>query len=626
MRSTFAGFNVAKGGIDAARANLNITGQNMTNAGVSGYTRQRVDLYSIGTGYGSMRYAQAGPHIGQGVMIGGTSQIRDPYLDVRYRRESSKLGDTSTQASTLHDLEYVFDEIAKDGVSTQLQDLIKQLQNLSTNAGDPVAENIVKTSSQMLMKIFRSCASQIDNIKSKELEYFEGAVKDVNNLMSEIADINLKIKDAHIAGMPALELQDTRNSMIDALSGYLPIETTTKLIDIGSGTMVEEISISMTSDNGDRFNLVDHDEFRKFDIVRDAQQNVVQPVKLQLFGSDGKPVGGSDKAFITLENGLITDEITSGALAGHLKMLNTKGEFDMPTGTKQRGIQYYENMLDELVGKFADVFNQANSTNEGPNWDKPMFDAINAKPKIDTSSIPGLEGYVINVNASKSPSEVIPGEMVINLNLPANATNADLEKAIKDLVTANSGVGDAFDGVTAADISKISVDGNELDGTSFGSNMSKPKITAGNIGISEKWQNTSGSYITASKPELSTGDVDKDKGNNIQFMISLLSKEFEYTAPGSNVPLFKGSFEGMFTNISTTLGIESKDIKRQDDSFAIVLNDIQSQRSSISSVNIDEEAINLIQFQHSLTASSRFMTTLDEAVDTIINRMGVVGR
>lgn len=626
MRSTFAGFYVAKSGLDAARANLNITGQNMTNAGVNGYTRQRVDLYSIGTGSGSMRYAQAGPHIGNGVMIGGTSQIRDPYLDVRYRRESSKLGDTSTQASTLHDLEYVFDEIAKDGVSTQLKDFVKQLQNLSTNAGDPVAENIVKTSSQMLMKIFKSCASQIDNIKAKELEYFEGSVSDVNNLLSEISDINKKIKDSHIAGQPALELLDSRNNMIDALSGYLPIETSSKLIDIGSGTMIEEISISMVSDNGDRFNLVDHDEFRKFDIVRDDKQNIVQPVKLQLIGADGKPVGGSDKAVITLENGLITDDISSGALAGHLKMLNAKGEFDMPTGTKQRGIQYYENMLDELVGKFADVFNQANSTNTGPNWDKPMFEAINAKPKIDTSSIPGLEGYVINVNASLTPSDIDATNKVITLNLPANATNADLEKAIEKLITDNSGAGGAFDGVSAAQISGISVDGNALDGTNFGTNMSKTKITASNIGISEKWQNTTGSYITASKPELSTGDVDKDKGNNIQFMINLLSKEYEYSASGSNVPLFKGSFEGMFTNISTTLGIESKDVKRQDDSYAIVLNDIQSQRSSISSVNIDEEGINLIQFQHSLTAASRFMTTLDEAVDTIVNRMGVVGR
>lgn len=628
MRSTFASFYVAKGGLDAARANLSVTGQNMTNAGVGGFTRQRVDLYSIGPGGNAMRYAQSSPYIGEGVAIGGISQLRDPYLDVRYRRESSKFGDTSTQAATLHDLEYIFDEITKEGVGKQFQDLVKQLQNLSTNAGDPVAEGIVKTSADMLMKIFKSCATQIDNVKKQELEYFEGAVKKVNDLTVGIADLNEKIKEAHIAGNPALELLDSRNMMIDELSAYVPIETSVKMVDIGGGTMIEELSISMTSINGDRFNLVEHDKARNMQIVRDASQNIIKPVKLQLFGADGKPVGGSDKAIITLDKGLITDEIHSGVLAGHLKMLNSKGEFDMPTGTKQRGIQYYEGMLDEMVNKFAETFNKANSTNDGPDWDKPMFEAKNAKPKINTKSIPGLDGYTININASSSASTIStpPNPNVITLNLPPNATNADVEKALEALVTANSGAGQAFDGATAADIADLAVEGNPLDGTDFGGNMGKPKITAENIGISKKWTDTTGSYITASKPELSTGNDEKDKGNNIQFMISLLSKEFEYIAPGSNVPLFKGSFEGMFNNLSVTLGIESNDVKRQDEGYALILNDIQSQRASISSVNIDEEGVNLIQYQHSLTASSRFMTTLDEAVDTIINRMGVVGR
>ncbi|MEG2429549.1 MAG: flagellar hook-associated protein FlgK, partial [Oscillospiraceae bacterium] len=94
MRPTFASFYVAKGGLDAANANLSITGQNMTNAKAKGYTRQRVDLYSTGpTGWKS-RYA-GGPasFIGDGVTIGGVNQLRDPYLDVRFRGENAKVGD-----------------------------------------------------------------------------------------------------------------------------------------------------------------------------------------------------------------------------------------------------------------------------------------------------------------------------------------------------------------------------------------------------------------------------------------------------------------------------------------------------------------------------------------------------
>ena len=47
MRPTFSGFVVAKRGLDAARANLNVTGQNITNVNTPGYSRQRVQMESL---------------------------------------------------------------------------------------------------------------------------------------------------------------------------------------------------------------------------------------------------------------------------------------------------------------------------------------------------------------------------------------------------------------------------------------------------------------------------------------------------------------------------------------------------------------------------------------------------
>ncbi len=49
-------------------------------------------------------------------------------------------------------------------------------------------------------------------------------------------------------------------------------------------------------------------------------------------------------------------------------------------------------------------------------------------------------------------------------------------------------------------------------------------------------------------------------------------------------------------------------------------------RDSTSGVSMDEEGVNMMNYQKWFNASSRMMTTLDEALDTIINSMGVVGR
>ena len=42
--------------------------------------------------------------------------------------------------------------------------------------------------------------------------------------------------------------------------------------------------------------------------------------------------------------------------------------------------------------------------------------------------------------------------------------------------------------------------------------------------------------------------------------------------------------------------------------------------------SLDEEGINLLHYQQSYSAAARLMTTLDEALDKLINGTGVVGR
>jgi len=43
-------------------------------------------------------------------------------------------------------------------------------------------------------------------------------------------------------------------------------------------------------------------------------------------------------------------------------------------------------------------------------------------------------------------------------------------------------------------------------------------------------------------------------------------------------------------------------------------------------VSLDEEMANMIKFQHAYDAAARVITTVDQALDTVINRMGIVGR
>jgi flagellar hook-associated protein 1 FlgK len=56
------------------------------------------------------------------------------------------------------------------------------------------------------------------------------------------------------------------------------------------------------------------------------------------------------------------------------------------------------------------------------------------------------------------------------------------------------------------------------------------------------------------------------------------------------------------------------------------VNDLAQQRDSISAVSLDEEGANLLIYEKAFQANARVMNAMDEVLDTIINRMGLVGR
>ena len=53
---------------------------------------------------------------------------------------------------------------------------------------------------------------------------------------------------------------------------------------------------------------------------------------------------------------------------------------------------------------------------------------------------------------------------------------------------------------------------------------------------------------------------------------------------------------------------------------------IDTRRETVAGVNLDEEVANMIRYQHAYNAAARMITAIDEMLDVIVNRMGIVGR
>ncbi|MDD3269965.1 MAG: flagellar hook-associated protein FlgK [Syntrophomonadaceae bacterium] len=77
--------------------------------------------------------------------------------------------------------------------------------------------------------------------------------------------------------------------------------------------------------------------------------------------------------------------------------------------------------------------------------------------------------------------------------------------------------------------------------------------------------------------------------------------------------------------VAANVGVESQEAQRMVENQDLLLGQLEEKWESNSGVSLDEEMTNMIKYQHAFTAASRFITSVDEELDVIINRMGRVG-
>lgn len=87
-----------------------------------------------------------------------------------------------------------------------------------------------------------------------------------------------------------------------------------------------------------------------------------------------------------------------------------------------------------------------------------------------------------------------------------------------------------------------------------------------------------------------------------------------------------GTVGNFFGSLISALGVESMNAQRMTKNQSQLVDHLSTWQESISGVSLDEEMTNLIRFQHAYGAAARAVTAIDEMLETIISRMGLVGR
>jgi flagellar hook-associated protein 1 FlgK len=295
---------------------------------------------------------------------------------------------------------------------------------------------------------------------------------------------------------------------------------------------------------------------------------------------------------------ILEDNDLYGSLQSYRELLTEAGEYstdkmraaDSSASTK-RGIPYYQAALDSLAQQLATTFNRLNQqykTDESGNY-------LDEKGKIITYTDTDDKGNTVTLNLNITLTESEIADLVKN-----GALAADTRALVGN--TTNKDAGVLF--------------------SSSGTSDDPSGITAANISISQSWANGTVKIVNSFNETVEGQGIPSTASDNIDRFVASFSEKLDYYANDAN-PMFSGTFQEMLTNISAILGNDVRSTNVLLDNYNAAATELDTSRSSVSGVDLNDEAMNLMVYQKSYSAACRLMTTLDEVLDKLINGTAV---
>ena len=565
MSSTFGCFSTARLGIYAAQKGLDVTGNNITNINTPGYTRQRLDQVSLVTTASDKYFSQYNTRVGQGVLTTGVSQIRDPGLDLLYRSAQAHVGSYGQMLSGLDDIASILDEVGKgdgeqdDGVIlNQMNDLRDLISQAITSGMDGGTDRLIYASAKALCRLFNKAANDLTELKGTYESYLEQDVSRVNTILTSIQELNVSIRNADIRGDEALELRDERNRLLDELSSYVKIDVKYSDENVGAGLVVEKLTVSLAT--GDKNTLVDGEYASQLSLGTVPMPNPDYDgvnVMDQFLDPNGNPTNDPALAAQILDD---TYPVTV-------------------TGLKD---------LDGVLKPGAA---------DAPLEDNDLYGSIQSLREILTEK--GEYSTQNDVNTVDPDAAIKRGIPYYQMALDSLAK--EFAEQMNALNTPGAGV--------SGEGALFSMGSNNNDTTN---------ITASNISVSQAWGEGNVTMIASKDPNASSGDT-----SNLAAFLNLFTKKQAFDpkdVAGADAvgAIYNGSFEDMLLRIQSTLAEDQMTTGDVYNNYTLTSNEIYTDRDSVSGVDLNDEATNLMVYQKAYAAACRLMTTLNTALDSLL--------
>lgn len=563
--SLLSSLQVGAGAMQAAQIGLQVTGNNIANANTPGYLRQQVVLTTAPT------QVKGKLALGLGVKVDSIVQQVDKFLQDRLRNAGSDLANGQTQLEIYSQLEAIVGELSDTDLSTSLSDFFNSIQDILNHPEDASIRNLAVLRGEALTSDFKRLAQHVRELQQDANERIAGSAENINRLLTTVADLNVKIariEAGEANRSDAVGLRDQREVALSQL---------TTLLD----TRVEEqTNGSVTLFSGG-------------DVL--VFEGTARQVEAAFVGEDGVA-----RAEIRLKDSIQPLSITSGRLQGWIS-------------ARDEILEDFVQELDDLAGTLIFEFNKIYTSGQGSVGHTELtseFAIADTEAALDQAGLPQLP-----VNGSlqvlvRNTQTGLTTTRDIFVQLSGLDDDTSLDDFSQEL--------DAIDGLSASISSSgrltIRSDSPNVQ-FAFADDTSGTLAALGlgtfftgtgalNAGISQDVKSNPAKFA------VSSGGIGEDT-QTAEKLAAFLETPLDSQGGASLAQLH----DRLLANTSQGASVA----RAVADGFEVFQQTLEAQHLSFSGVSIDEEAIRMLTFQRHFQAAARFVSTINELLETLVN-------
>lgn len=225
---------IGQSALAASQLALQVTGNNIANVGSPNFHRQSVNLSPVRGGRESTTVT-----VGRGVSVDDVRRAIDPALQTRLRNAISEESSAGIDRQVLGQIESIMNELSGSDLSSELAKFFNAFSELANNPASTVNRATVVEQGAALADFVRATRSDVLATRTQIDDQLATDVRRADGLLKEIGQLNLAVATSELAGGTDGGLRDQRDALITELAGLMDItviEQRTGSVDILVGS------------------------------------------------------------------------------------------------------------------------------------------------------------------------------------------------------------------------------------------------------------------------------------------------------------------------------------------------------------------------------------------------------